>query len=69
MRRILLLTLAAASFAALAGCAMPGPATPLAENERQYCRPGSMLKYRRPQAGGFGSYWIPLPPGGSCKGY
>jgi hypothetical protein len=53
----------------LAGCATVEPPVPLAEDERYYCRPGSMLKYRKPLPAAFPGYWVPMPPGGSCKGY
>lgn len=53
----------------LAGCATVEPPAPLADDERYYCRPGSMLKYRKPLPAAFPGYWVPMPPGGSCKGY
>lgn len=58
-----------ACLATLLGCATVEPAEPLAANERYYCRPGSMLKYKRPAGSSFGGYWVPMPIGGSCKGY
>ena len=57
------------AFGVLAGCASVEPPAALADGERYYCRPGSMLKYRKPLAAAFPGYWVPMPPGGSCKGY
>jgi hypothetical protein len=57
------------ALAVLAGCAAVEPPAKLADDERYYCRPGSMLKYRKPLAAAFPGYWVPMPPGGSCKGY
>jgi hypothetical protein len=63
------LFLCATALAALGGCASVEPGARLAEDERYYCRPGSMLKYRKPLPAAFPGYWIPMPEGGSCKGY
>ena len=60
---------ALAALAVLAGCATVEPPAKLADGERYYCRPGSMLKYRKPLAAAFPGYWVPMQPGGSCKGY
>jgi hypothetical protein len=69
MSRRLLIPVILTALAALAGCTVLDPARPLADNERYYCRPGSLLKYRHPLPSAFPGYWIPMPPGGSCKGY
>ena len=53
----------------LGGCASFGSDEQAAKEERYYCRPGSMLKYKRPVGSAFAGYWIPMPDGGSCKGY
>ena len=57
------------ALALLGGCASFGSAESTAKEKRYYCRPGSMLKYQRPVGSAFAGYWIPMPEGGSCKGY
>ena len=57
------------SLGLLAGCAGLQPAASSSDDPRYYCRPGSMLKYTEPLAPAYPGYWIPMPRGGSCKGY